>query len=43
VCQAIDVMHVENNVCASLVVTFLDIPGKNKDTLKGQMDLEDTK
>ena len=31
--HAIDVMHIENNVCDSLIGTLLDIPGKIKDTL----------
>jgi hypothetical protein len=43
VCQAIDVMHVEKNVCEALVGTLLDIPSKTKDTLKAQMDLEEMK
>jgi hypothetical protein len=36
-------MHVEKNVCKALVSTLLDIPGKTKDTLKAQMDLEEIK
>jgi hypothetical protein len=43
VCHAIDVMHVEKNVCKSLVGTLLDIPSKTKDTLKACMDLEEMK
>jgi hypothetical protein len=43
VCHAIDVMHVEKNVCKALVGTLLDIPGKTKDTLKVRMDLEEMK
>jgi hypothetical protein len=31
--HAIDVMHVEKNMCEALVGTLLDIPGKTKDTL----------
>jgi hypothetical protein len=42
-CHAIDVMHVEKNVCKSLVGTLLDIPSKTKDTLKACMDLEEMK
>jgi hypothetical protein len=34
-------MHVEKNVCEALIGTLLDIPGKIKDTLKSQMDLEE--
>jgi hypothetical protein len=41
--RAIDVMHVENNVCEALVGTLLDIPGKTKDTLNARMDLEEMK
>jgi hypothetical protein len=43
VCHPIDVMHVEKNVCKSLVGTLLDIPSKTKDTLKACMDLEEMK
>jgi hypothetical protein len=41
--HAIYVMHVEKNVCEVLIGTLLDIPGKTKDTLKAQMDLEEMK
>jgi hypothetical protein len=41
--HAIDVMHVEKNVCEALIGTMLDIPGKIKDTLKAPMDLEEMK
>jgi hypothetical protein len=41
--HAIDVMHVEKNVCEALVGTLLDIPGKTKDTLNARMDLEEMK
>jgi hypothetical protein len=41
--HTIDVMHVEKNVCKALIGTLLDIPGKTKDTLKAQMDLEEMK
>jgi hypothetical protein len=43
VCHAIDVMHVEKNVCEALIDTLLDIPGKTKDTLKARMHLEEMK
>jgi hypothetical protein len=39
--HAIDVMHVEKNVFDSLIGTLLDIPGKTKDTLNAQLDLEE--
>jgi hypothetical protein len=41
--HAIDVMHVEKNVCKALVSTLLDIPGKTKDTLNARIDLEKMK
>jgi hypothetical protein len=41
--HAIDVMHVEKNVCEALIGTLLDIPSKTKDTLKACMDLEEMK
>jgi hypothetical protein len=41
--HAIDVMHVELNVCEALIGTLLDIPRKTKDTLKAWMDLEEMK
>jgi hypothetical protein len=41
--HAIDVMHVDKNVCEALVGTLLDITGKTKDTLNAQMDLEEMK
>jgi hypothetical protein len=41
--HAIDVMHVEKNVCEALVGTLLDIPGKTKDTLNARMDIEEMK
>jgi hypothetical protein len=41
--HAIDVMHVDKNVCEALVGTLLDIIGKTKDTLNAQMDLEEMK
>jgi hypothetical protein len=41
--HAIDVMHMEKNMCEALVGTLLNIPGKTKDTLNTQMDLEEMK
>ncbi|XP_060961811.1 uncharacterized protein LOC133032017 [Cannabis sativa] len=37
----LDVMHIEKNVCDSLVGTLLSIDGKSKDTDKARMDLQD--
>ena len=39
----IDVMHVEKNVCESVVNTLLNIVGKTKDTKKAHLDLADMK
>lgn len=35
----LDVMHVEKNICESIVGTLLDIKGKSKDGLNTQKDL----
>ena len=32
-------MHIEKNVCESIVGTLLDIPGKSKDGLSSRLDL----
>ena len=37
--HCIDVMHVEKNVCESLVGLLLNIPGKTKDGLNARLDL----
>ena len=37
--HSIDVMHVEKNVCDSLVGTLLHIPGKTKDGISARLDL----
>jgi hypothetical protein len=34
-------MHIEKNICKSLMVTILNIPGKTKDTIKARLDLKD--
>ncbi|XP_058723125.1 uncharacterized protein LOC131594944 [Vicia villosa] len=36
----LDVMHIEKNICESVVGTLLDIEGKTKDTLKSRLDLQ---
>ena len=38
-----DVMHIEKNVCESLLGTILDIKGKLKDTTNARLDLADLK
>ncbi|XP_062010496.1 uncharacterized protein LOC133726869 [Rosa rugosa] len=37
--HCLDVMHIEKNVCDSLIGTLLNIPGKTKDGVKTQLDL----
>ncbi|KAM6593623.1 hypothetical protein CsatA_001328 [Cannabis sativa] len=36
--HCLDVMHIEKNVCESIVGTLLDIPGKSKDGLSSRLD-----
>jgi hypothetical protein len=38
--HCLDVMHIEKNVCESLVGTLLNISGKSKDGLKARRDLQ---
>ncbi|BBH02402.1 hypothetical protein Prudu_012946 [Prunus dulcis] len=37
--HALDVMHIEKNVCDSIIGTLLEIPGKNKDEIAARLDL----
>ncbi|KAI5312628.1 hypothetical protein L3X38_041801 [Prunus dulcis] len=37
--HALDVMHIEKNVCDSIIGTLLEIPGKNKDGIATRLDL----
>ncbi|CAL8174556.1 unnamed protein product [Prunus armeniaca] len=37
--HVLDVMHVEKNVCNSIIGTLLEIPGKNKDGIAARLDL----
>lgn len=37
----LDVMHIEKNICDNVIGTLLGIDGKNKDTKKAHLDLED--
>ena len=37
--HVLDVMHIEKNVCESIVGTLLDIPGKSKDGLSSRLNL----
>ena len=34
-------MHIEKNLCESIISTLLNIPGKTKDGLNGHLDLVD--
>ena len=36
-----DVLHIEKNMCDSILGTLLNIEGKTKDALKAKQDLED--
>ncbi|KAL2906156.1 GPI mannosyltransferase 3 [Bienertia sinuspersici] len=36
----LDVMHIEKNICDSVLGTLLDIPGKTKDNHKARLDLQ---
>ncbi|XP_071708619.1 uncharacterized protein [Rutidosis leptorrhynchoides] len=38
--HCLDVMHIEKNVCESLIGLLLNIPGKTKDVIKVRMDME---
>jgi hypothetical protein len=37
----LDVMHIEKNICESLMMTILNIPRQTKDTIKARLDLKD--
>lgn len=37
----LDVMNIEKNICDSLLGTLLDIPGKTKDRVNSQYDLQE--
>ncbi|XP_020243502.1 uncharacterized protein LOC109821753 [Asparagus officinalis] len=37
----LDPMHIEKNICEAIIGTMLGIDGKNKDTSKARLDLED--
>ncbi|XP_021770707.1 uncharacterized protein LOC110734887 [Chenopodium quinoa] len=39
--QNLDVMHIEKNICDSVLGTLLDIPGKTKDHVAARFDLQD--
>src|SRR6185312_1988929 len=37
----LDVMHIEKNICESLLGTLLDLAGKSKDSEKARLDMEE--
>ena len=37
----LDVMHIEKNICESLLGTLLDLAGKSKDSEMAQLDLQE--
>jgi hypothetical protein len=37
----VDVMHIEINICESLIATILNILGKTEDIVKARLDLKD--
>ncbi|KAL6506117.1 hypothetical protein OROHE_022646 [Orobanche hederae] len=39
----LDVMHIEKNICESVLGTLMNIERKTKDTVKARLDLEDMK
>ncbi|KAL3849470.1 hypothetical protein ACJIZ3_011352 [Penstemon smallii] len=40
ICHNLDVMHIEKNVCESIIGTLLNLEGKTKDGLNARLDLE---
>ena len=38
--QSLDVMHIEKNICDSIVDTLLSIDGKSKDNVNSHLDLQ---
>ena len=38
-----DVMHIEKNICESIIGTLLELDGKNKDTVGARLDLQTLK
>ena len=36
----LDVMHIEKNICESLLGTLLDLEGKSKDSEKARLDMQ---
>ncbi|XP_074352503.1 uncharacterized protein LOC141691636 [Apium graveolens] len=39
--HCLDFMHIEKNVCESIVGTLLNIPGKTKDGIKARLDIQE--
>ena len=40
-CHNLDVMHIEKNVCGSIINTLLQVKRKSKDHLNARLDLEE--
>jgi hypothetical protein len=36
-------MHIEKNICESIIGTLLELDGKNKDTISARVDLQQMK
>ena len=41
ICHNLDVMHLEENICKSLIATLLGLAGKCKDGDKAQLELQE--
>ena len=39
-CHNLDVMHIEKNICDSIVGTLFSINGKSKDNMNSHLDLQ---
>ncbi|XP_074356133.1 uncharacterized protein LOC141695821 [Apium graveolens] len=39
--HSLDLMHIEKNVCESIIGTLLNIPGKTKDGIKARLDMKE--
>jgi hypothetical protein len=37
----LDIMHIEKNICDSILGTLMNIPGKTKDTTNARRDLRE--
>ena len=39
-CHNLDVMHIEKNICDSIMATIMDVKGKTKDNINSRRDLQ---